>query len=284
MQRIHGMFIAGVCLSLSATATADRVHLTGGAVIEGNAKRSGEKVIVEVESGTLSLPAASVVRIEESETPLARVEARMRALLPGDVRGMLSLADYCRDHGMRAREQELLRKILDYAPDHPEARARLGYVRTEAGWVNREEHLRASGLVKRDGRWLTPEQVLELERLEAEHRTAQLRREQAQVELEAMRAELASKKAEHAYRERERERSQQAPREGLAPDGYAAFGPLVVPAAGFPLPWPGAHPAMKPVPLPAPNPEPSPSPIPGFRDPGNMSFQVPGYRDPRSYF
>lgn len=283
MQHVHTIIIAGVCLSFSATASADRVHLTGGSVIEGNATRVGEKVIVEVESGTLTLPASSVQRIEESETPLERVDARMRALAPGDVHGMLMLANYCRDHDMRAREQDLLRKILDYAPDHPEARARLGYVRTEAGWVSREEHLRASGLVKRDGRWLTPEQVLELERLEAENRAAQLRREQAQVELETMRAELASKKAEQAYRERERERAQQPPREGLAPDGYTAYAPLF-PAAGFPLPWPGLRPRVKPVPLPAPTPEPTPSPIPGFRDPGNMSFQVPGYRDPRSYF
>jgi hypothetical protein len=61
-----------------------------------------------------------------------RVAARYAQLKPGDVRGLLELADFCRDHGMPARERELLERVIEHAPDHAQGRARLGYVRTSA--------------------------------------------------------------------------------------------------------------------------------------------------------
>jgi hypothetical protein len=268
-------------------ALADRVFLTTGSMIEGKATRVGEKVIVEMDAGYITLSAGAVQRVEQAESEVQRLEARTRELAPNDVQGLFVLADYCRDRGMKAREEDFLRRIIALVPDHPEARARLGYVRTDAGWVTRDEQMRAQGFVKHEGRWLTPEQYLAVQRLEAETRMAQLQRDQAQVELDTRRAELAGKKAEQAQRAREHE--QQQAKSSNEVTGLASyFGPFGYGGGGF-LPFyptvsrPGQS-AQLPNPAPPPGPGPAPAPLPGFGNSSNTSFQIPGYKAPQSYF
>lgn len=48
----------------------------------------------------------------------------------------LSLANWCSKLGLADQEKAHLYRILDQAPDHQEARARLGFVRTLNGWKN----------------------------------------------------------------------------------------------------------------------------------------------------
>jgi hypothetical protein len=44
--------------------------------------------------------------------------------------------------------------VLEVLPDHAEARARLGYIKTDAGWVKREQQLHDQGFVQYDGHWV----------------------------------------------------------------------------------------------------------------------------------
>ena len=67
---------------LAGHASADRVHLVSGSVIEGRAKRDGDRVVVEVDSGELALPASEVARIESSESDLQRVDAMSSLMWP----------------------------------------------------------------------------------------------------------------------------------------------------------------------------------------------------------
>src|SRR5512138_3462595 len=97
---------------LSAEAQADRVTLSGGTVLEGKVTRTGDRVAIEVEAGTITVPSSSVVKVEKQETAVERVAARYAALKPKDVASRLLLSDYCRDHGMRGRERELLSEVL----------------------------------------------------------------------------------------------------------------------------------------------------------------------------
>jgi len=182
------------CCVLAGHASADRVHLKSGSVIEGRAHRDGDKVVVEVDSGELALPASEVARIESSESDLQRVDAMLAKLKPGDTEGLLKVANYCRDHEMPAREQELLKRILDTAPDHAEARARLGYVRSDGAWIKREDQMRAQGMVEYQGRWMTRAEMLELERIQAQTTAAALQRDKAAAE--ARKAEAEAQKAE----------------------------------------------------------------------------------------
>ncbi len=183
--------VAAAALTLLPTAVrADRVHLVGGSVLEGEATVDGDRVVLDIPGGQLTLSAAEVARIEESETPIERFAARRAKLGGRDVKGRLELADFARDHGLREREHELLREVLALEPDHEQARLRLGYVRTDAGWQTRDEHNRARGLVLYGGQWITPEQQLELERLRAETARAKSAARKAQLEVEAERVEL----------------------------------------------------------------------------------------------
>jgi hypothetical protein len=125
-----------------------------------------------------------------------KVASRRAKLKPGDVQGLLELADFCRDHAMPARERELLLEVIAHAPDHPQARARLGYVRSAAGWITHDEHMRAQGFVRHDGQWRKREEVLELERLDAELQKAARERDQARIELERQKLALEQARAE----------------------------------------------------------------------------------------
>lgn len=209
MQRVVLAFgLLGALSGLAGVARADRVVLVGGTALEGKATRKGGKVVVEMESGNVTLPADSVQRIEKASSVVSRFEDRYAALRPGDARARLELADYCRDHEMRGRERQLLGEVIEIEPNNAVARARLGYVKTEAGWVTQGEANRAKGLVERDGRWVSPGEARAMDREESELREAARRREEADEQLAQRKADLATQEAAlRAEQEAERSRS-----------------------------------------------------------------------------
>jgi hypothetical protein len=178
--------------SLVSPAQADKLYLVGGSVIEGKATRVGDKVIVAVAAGTLTLDARAVLRIEPGSTALDRLAVRRAALPREAVAERLLLADAYREEGLPSTERELLREVLVLQPDNEQARQRLGFVRTANGWVDAEQQLRAQGYTKRGQSWLSPAQSAELARAELERQKAELERQTAEAELKAKRAELAS--------------------------------------------------------------------------------------------
>jgi hypothetical protein len=182
--------------SVSGLAKADRTFLVGGTVIEGKATRKAGKVVVEVESGEITLPADAVVRIEKTESVVSRFEARYGALAPRDAKGRLELADYCRDHDMRARERQLLLEVLEIDGNNAAARARLGYLKTDAGWVTQAEAMRARGLVERDGQWMSPSELRDMDRRDAEVEDRARQREAADADVATRRAQLAIREAD----------------------------------------------------------------------------------------
>ncbi len=218
--------LAVLCLLAGSQARADKVHLVGGTVIEGKAVRQGDKVVVELEAGEMSLPASEVERIEPSESVVQHFEAQYAKLRPGDVKGLLTLADYCRDHQMRDRERQMLLKVVEVSPDHAEARARLGYVHTDAGWVTREDQMRAQGMVLHEGQWVTRAQLIEMERLQAQADTAAHERDKAQAELETKRVELEKARVERDQAAASAEQS--TPTNAATPPpayyGYGSYG------------------------------------------------------------
>jgi len=227
--------LAAVCAlcGIAGVAHADRVVLVGGEVLEGKATRQGDKITVEVEAGQISVPAEAVARIERSESLVSQFDARYAALRPGDVQGRLNLADYCRDHGMRAREHKLLLEVLEVDRDNAQARARLGYVKTDTGWVTEADAMRAKGLVQYEGRWVTPAESLDLERRREDARAADRRRE-AEADLEAKRAQVAADRAE-LDREQSRIEAARAATALTYPSYYAPVYPAPFATFGAPF-------------------------------------------------
>ncbi|HVZ36244.1 MAG TPA: hypothetical protein VG963_27640 [Polyangiaceae bacterium] len=261
--RVWLLAFVTVCAAARA-ARADLVYLEGGRVLEGSAKQEGDKVVVELESGRISVPALQVVRIEHAQPPLVEARERERSIAPNDIAGLLRLADFCRDHDLAGKERHLLERIIAVAPDHAEARRRLGYVHTREGWVDGAE------LVRRD-------QHAQLER-----REAALAREKQAVELKLAEAELARVRARDEAERREREE-----RERAAAQPQPTNTPLYFPLGyGYGYGYGGSFagyrgPRNRPL---APPSGPPAFPIPGVRDPHDTSFPIPGVRDPASYF
>jgi hypothetical protein len=268
---------------LAPVARADQVHLVGGAQLDGKATRHGDKVVVEMESGQITLSAEGVERIERGQSSVQRYEELAAKLKPGDVASRLSLADFCRDHDMHAREKELLRQVIELEPDQSQARARLGYVKTAAGWITRDEQLRAQGFVRQAGQWLTPERALELERLRAQSDAAAKERDKAQAELELKKLELQQRKLELEAQTAKAAEPVTAPPiysygaswlygygPGYrhAPGGFGAEHVGVTGARSFPIN--GVR-----------DPRDNSWPINGVRDPRDNSWPINGVRDPR---
>jgi hypothetical protein len=162
MRTFIPMCLLGAACTLSSAAYADRVVLVGGTVLEGKTTTKNGKVVVQTEAGEVAVPADSVSRIEKSESGTNGFESRYAALQPSDVQGRLDLADYCRSRDMRTRERKVLLEVIDLDKDNQKARARLGHVKTDAGWVTEDEAMQAKGFVKQDGQWVSRSQVLEL--------------------------------------------------------------------------------------------------------------------------
>jgi hypothetical protein len=227
------------CLAATtvSVARADRVYLTGGTVLDGDVARKGGKVVIEGESGTIAVPADSVVKIEKAESALARFEADYAVLRPGDVKARMALADFCRSKDMKQSERRMLLEVVAIEPEHAGARARLGYVKGEGGWVTEAEAMRARGLVMYEGQWMSEATVRELERARAQ--VADASRQQEEAELSARRAALA---ADQAAYEAERSRYSDGWRSssiyftpiyrtyGSYPRAYGAYAPR---GAGF---------------------------------------------------
>jgi hypothetical protein len=255
-------------------ARADQIHLVGGTQLEGKATRHGDKVVVEMESGEITLSADGVERIERARGSVERYQELAGKLRPNDVAARMALADFCRDHDMQAREKELLRQVIELEPNQEQARARLGYVKTSAGWITRDEQMRAQGYVREAGQWLSPERALELQRLRAQSEAATTERDKARVELEQKRLELQQRK-----QELEAEAARGSTHDDVTPPivypygvvGYGATYGYGVGSRAYRDPVGTSVPAARPF------------PINGVRDPRSSGWPLNGVRDPRSY-
>jgi hypothetical protein len=258
-------------------AAADDVHLDNGEVIEGRATRAGDKIVIELESGQISVSADSVKHIEKRESNVDRFEKQYNALKPEDVVKRLQLADYCRDHGMRDRERQLLQQIIERDPSHEQARTRLGYVKGPGGWVSYAEHMRAQGHVQRDGQWMSRAQASELDQVQAQQRAAARANAAAESSLEAKKVALERQKLELERQRLELEKSRTRRDEMPPVVGYYGYG--YVPrghyrSSGFSRDS-HSHPQRG---FTGPT-----YPINGVRDPRDNTWSLPGVRDPRDF-
>lgn len=191
LRRLAGAFLLGAVLP----AAADEVVLRNGAVLSGVVREEGDRVVVEMDAGSMSFRKIDVREIVRSDGPLKEFERRKGISL--DAKSMYETALWGRERGLTARSNELLRKVIELDPDHEGARKLLGFERIAGRWMEGDELLTARGLVKVNGRWLpkeTAERIheqetqlkIESDRRASEEKIAGMRREveMARVALE----------------------------------------------------------------------------------------------------
>ncbi len=86
-----------------------------------------------------------------------------------DVAGQWAVAEWCRTHALESLRRQHLRRVLDLEPDHAGARQALGYTQVRGRWVTQAEFMQQQGYVLYRGKWRLSQEV---ERAEAERRTA----------------------------------------------------------------------------------------------------------------
>src|SRR6185295_5676061 len=92
---------AVLALALPAFGAADEVFLKSGGKMTGEVvSEDGQTVVLEVGPGKVSVPAAHVLRIERSRSPLGGYRDRAARLAGDDVNGWLELAFWAQEHDL----------------------------------------------------------------------------------------------------------------------------------------------------------------------------------------
>lgn len=198
---------AAALATLAGACPADEVLLANGAriVAEVAPADAGSRGVAALATpyGRLVIDRSEVVATK-AESP-AETEYRRRAPTVSDtVEAQFALASWCRDNGVAEGMRRHLRRVLELAPDHAEARMLLGYQQVDGRWMTRDDVLVARGLVRWRGSYRTPQEVALLEAAE--------RREAAAL---AWRRELAGWRADLVGGDREASRVARERFEGL---------------------------------------------------------------------
>ncbi len=245
-----GPFIALLTL-LSAPALADTVHLASGGSFEGVlAEVSGNKVLIRMQGGTVSVPRSQVVRIESGDSSFAQYLQRRDALnADPSASGWLDLARWAQGKGLAqaSREAALTAARIDPKLSGLEAVLRpLGFVLDEAlgRWIPYDESMRRKGFVQSNGVWITRAE------LDAAQRAWEAEREQLEARrAERLRAAREDRLAELATLALARE----ARRTEAPPVPYYPPAVIVIPGYFPPVPAPqdpGGSPQQPPAPQP----------------------------------
>ena len=196
--RFAAALLAG---ALAAPALADDVHLTNGKTFEGViAEETGNRVLIRMPAGQLTLPKSQVARIEKSDSYFGEYLRRRSVVERGGTAAeWLELARWARANGLEHGTREAALRAAELAPDLAGLApllSRFGYAYDrEAGrWLTHEESMRRRGFVLAEGEWMTREEAAarrrareeELARANAERqaaRAARVARQTAETEL-----------------------------------------------------------------------------------------------------
>jgi hypothetical protein len=150
---IPGVTALLLSLALTSSASADEVVLKNGSAFTGIVREEGDRVVVEMDFGTMTFKRIDVRSISRGNDPINEFETRLKTTT--DVKGMLELAAWAREKGLGAKSTDLYRRILTIDSDQPDARKALGYEKVGGAWLAGDDLMMAKGFIKFRGRWYT---------------------------------------------------------------------------------------------------------------------------------
>jgi hypothetical protein len=223
----------GLALCLSALARADEVYTRSGGRLTGEiVERGPASLVVDIGIGRIELPLSYVDRIVPGEAPITVYRQRARALRADDVEGWMSLGRWAQENDLSAQSAEAFERVVTQDPGHAAAQKALGRVNVDGAWMTVEESYEARGLVRFDGRWVSPDErdAALAERKEAARRA----REEADEQSRVRDTEARLRAAEAEARIAEAQARQQEAQARAAETQAASFLPVL---PGFAAPY-----------------------------------------------
>ena len=121
-------------------------------------------------NSSIQVADGATVTLDASQVKLApRVRAdeaeyeRIRPTYADTADAQWDLAQWCREHRLTAQRETHLRRVIELAPDHVEARRALGYSQIDGQWVLHDELMKDRGYRLYKGKWMLPQEITVLE-------------------------------------------------------------------------------------------------------------------------
>jgi len=149
-------------------AQADLIKLKNGGEIRGQllplSKSPSEEMrtIKTLSGGAITIAAQHIEFITNRPLSIEEYESKSGEM-ENTVEAHLKLADWCTQNYLSAQRNLEMEQILQLDPDHPKARAALGYTKRDGEWMTRDDAMRKNGYIKYKGRYVS---AVELELLE----------------------------------------------------------------------------------------------------------------------
>jgi hypothetical protein len=182
MKRTIPVWSCLLLLAVVHAAVADEVVLKNGSKLEGTVTEVGNKVIIDVGSGTITIDRSEVASISRPDDLNREYDHRMESVRADDAEGHYQVYLWAKKHeGLKSRSEKLLRKTIEIDPNFEPGRRALGYVNHKGAWLTQDELKGALGLVRYNGGWVLAETAEKLKRLDHELTLAQ-QKESAEAE------------------------------------------------------------------------------------------------------
>ena len=195
-------------LAIALPCAADELVLKNGAAFSGAVREEGDKVVIELDFGTMTFRKSEVRSFKKTSDPIQEYERKLQGAT--DAKSTYEVAVWAREKGLGTRANDLLRKVVSLDPDHAGARRALGFEKVDGKWLEGDDLMTARGLLKHNGRWLpkdTVEKIHENEKqihIEAERRETAERIARLHCEVELAKVQLERERLEKERLERER--------------------------------------------------------------------------------
>ena len=163
MSRFSTLFVAGLAVvAVAQKLPADTIKLEGGRTIRGqilDEKSTKDKLVIKLQG------ANAEVTVDRSEIQEIIVEKNakeqydeVKDQYKDTAEDQFKLAMWCEEHKLPKQRKLHLEKTIELDPDHALARAKLGYSRHDDKWLTANELKEARGLVRFNGRYVTPQE------------------------------------------------------------------------------------------------------------------------------
>ena len=156
--------IAAVAAVLSPSELrADTFRLASGGQVQGKWLNEDQKPLVRFvirhSSGVVLKLTQEQVREHLREQPAEKEYEERAPVTPDTVEGQWKLAEWCRDHHLLRQRTTHLERVVELDPNHPMARALLGFAFVDGRWTTKQDLHHAEGYEFYKGRWRTTQEI-----------------------------------------------------------------------------------------------------------------------------